>query len=150
MNWDKMNRDPINKAGTLVRVTARGFIRTDKRTGRKKGTPSRPGSPPKSHQSGSLPPFKMIFNVPDGVARQVVGMVGFGGEPIPGLTEYGGVASRRVFLNKKTFRRGRKRRNPTVRKNVKYPPRPFIRPALKKVQSRLPSMWDGCFTKVAH
>ena len=115
---------------------------------------SRPGTPPYSHQPGGLPPFKQIFFEPDGINMRVfVGMVGYGGSgaPVPGLSEHGGGAHRRVWMsvgrrainrNFKTPRQGgiiRRR----VATTVFYPQRPFMLPALTQTLPRLPQFWKN-------
>lgn len=153
-NWSKIAKDPIGKSGNLVRRIARGSIRR----GGKKKKPSSPGSPPRSHKKGKTPPFKMIYSVPEAMGtRTVVGMVGFGKapgstEPIPGLAEHGGTARRRVFVKAgqhrtKKGRFGRNRYKPEVR-NVRYPARPFMQPALKKSLPKLPRFWEGSLSSV--
>lgn len=148
-NWSKINKRPLQKAGTMVMRIARGSI---KRRVKKRGKPSKPGSPPYSRRPGSTPPFKQIFSVPFRAGTSViVGMVGYGGpNPAPGLMEQqegDGTAMRRVFLPvagpRRRFKNGRlsKRRTKSVMMRVKYPARPFMRPALFKARSVLPAMW---------
>ena len=107
-NWSKINKNPMQRAGNLVRMIARGSIKrrsATTRSGRQKTIaerkPSPPGQPPRSWQNTGTPPMKMIFNLPNDRwgASQIVGMVGFGaGQPIPSLHEHGGMARRRVFI----------------------------------------------------
>lgn len=148
-NWKAINKKPLQKAGTMVMRIARGSI---KRRVTKHGKPSRPGTPPYSRRPGTTPPFKQIFSVPYRLGTSViVGMVGYGGpNPPPGLMEQqegDGTAMRRVFLPvqgpRRRFKSGRlsKRRVKAVMKRVKYPARPFMRPALFKARSVLPAMW---------
>lgn len=119
--------------------------------------PSPAPSPPFSRKTGGTPPFKMIFNVPDKMGTsEVVGMVGFGAAsggvmPVPGLHEHGGTAVRRVFekvgqRRTKKGRFGRIIRKP-VRKTVKYPPRPFMFPALLKARHAMPGLWKDSLGK---
>lgn len=146
-NWKAINENPLKKAGLLVRKVARQSIRRAKKGG--KSGPA--GSPPRSRLAGSTPPFKMIYSVPEGFTRVVVGMVGFAskGTPVPGLQEHGGTASRWVFEKKQDKgdrnRKGhfKKARNKRVKKSVRYPKRPFMEPALEKTQDKLPGLWSG-------
>src|SRR5687768_3314086 len=74
-NWPRINRNPLMHAGNLVMRIARGSIN---RRMRRRGKPSRPGSPPYSRVQGSPPPFKQIFSVPFRLGTSVaVGMVGY-------------------------------------------------------------------------
>lgn len=144
-NWKAINEQPLKKAGLMVRKVARQSIRRAKKGG--KSGPA--GSPPRSRLGGSTPPFKMIYSVPEGFTRVVVGMVGFTtkGNPVPGLQEHGGTASRWVFEKQKRGRnkKGRytKGRNKRVKKTVRYPKRPFMEPALDKTKNKLPGLWSG-------
>lgn len=167
-NWRRINDSPIKKGGLLVRKIARQSIRR----GGKKKNPSRPGTPPRSHQKGSTPPFKMIYSVPDVFnTRVTVGMIGFGTsvDPVPGLHEHGGTATRTVFVKRrrkdqkgKQRNKSSKRRTPqqlkrireeyarrggqreqTEEKAIRYPQRAFMEPALSKARPRLPKLWDG-------
>ncbi len=151
-NWRAINDTPLVRAGLLVRRIARGSIR---RRSQKRGKPSPPGTPPRSRQPGSTPPFKMIFSLPNRSQTTVlVGMVGFGGTgpPVPGLQEHGGRAVRVVWVMRQgRDRRGRftrKRRRPT-RRVVTYPPRPFMGPALRKTMPRFPKLWEGSVSRGA-
>lgn len=147
--WPKINKNPLQHAGNLVMRIARGSI---KRRSKLRGKPSMPGTPPYSRRPGSVPPFKMIYSVPFNFGTSViVGMVGFGGNaggtlPPPGLQEHGGTAMRNVFLtggrnrSKRTGRWLKKRIN-YKRQLVKYPKRPFMMPALRRVRQVLPSLW---------
>lgn len=144
-NWKKINQTPLTKAGLLVRRIARGSIRR----GKKGGKPGRPGQPPKSRQAGSTPPFKMIYSVPSWFNTSViVGMIGFGGSnPVPGLQEHGGTAMRWVSdkLDGGRDKRGRftKHKRTRSRRNINYPERPFMVPALGKAVPRLPLLWSS-------
>lgn len=153
--WGAYNKNPLEKAGNLVRKIARGSIR---RIGHRKGSPflhkqdtySKPGRPPYSRQPGSVPPFKMIYSVPNRLGTSViVGMVGFSARsnPVPGLMEHGGLATRSVFQKMPGQQRRRGRQNRAfpqlvlVKKTIHYAPRPFMFPALMKARTRLPQLW---------
>lgn len=179
-NWKKINESPVKKAGLLVRRIARSSIRRGNHRGLNKDIKqgrdawgrfqskqgvnpferkirerkhSKPGKPPRSWQRGSTPPFKMIYSVPDAMGTStVVGMVGFGSSnPVPGLHEHGGTATRRVYTKVRQHRtkRGRfgKNRYKPMRKVVSYPKRPFMQPALDKAKTKLPPLWDGSLGK---
>lgn len=164
-NWKKINEGPLKKAGLKVRRIARQSIRR----GGKNKKPSRPGSPPRSQKTGSNPPFKLIFSLPNQFGTSViVGMVGFTkrGEPVPGLHEHGGTVTRRVFLRQSPDKKGHRRsgrvsearlkrirenyarrgqthQRDTIEKRVQYPERSFMQPALEKAKSKLPELWKG-------
>ena len=149
-NWNAINETPLKRAGLLVRGIARGSIRRQPNKRRY----SRPDRPPRSHQSGKTPPFKMIYSVPEQLGSSViVGMVGFGGsgEPVPGLHEHGGSAKRSVMVWKTRHKRDG-RRGPVlefVRKTVRYPKRPFMLPALEKGKAKMPQLWRNAVKEKA-
>ena len=143
-NWGRINRGPLTRAGLLVRKIARSSIKR-----RKKGGKSGPaGQPPRSRQTGTSPPFKLIFSVVDPSSRfATVGMVGFGGaNPTPALHEHGGTAKRTLFIPKSTQSRTEKGRFKRIRRRkvirtVRYPKRPFMFPALTKATPMFPQFW---------
>ena len=142
-NWGRINRRPLSRAGLLVRKIARSSIKR-----RKKGGKSGPaGQPPRSRQTGTSPPFKLIFSVVDPSSRfATVGMVGFGGSPpVPALHEHGGTAKRILYREtSRKHRRGPKKGKPVfkrIEKRVRYPKRPFMFPALVKATPMFPQLW---------
>lgn len=149
----KFNRTPLARAGAYTMRVSRKLIR--RRMNR--NLHSAPGTAPYSHVPGSLPPFKMIFFVPDTFHMRVfVGMVGFGGAgaPVPGLQEHGGHATRKVFKKVGHRRLKRNFKNPRqggvitrkVSQGVNYPERPFMRPALMVTLPKLPQFWKNSLT----
>lgn len=144
--WHKMNKNPLERAGNIVKLKARGSIR---QTSGKLRRPSQAPKPPRSHSARR--PFKMIFSVPMYARTQVIiGMVKLGGmndqgNPIPGLQEHGGWARRRVRVLKPPRRNKRgqmtRQRYEFVEKTVRYPARPFMGPALEKTKHRYPELW---------
>jgi len=166
-NWSKINRNPMQRAGNLIRMIARGSI---KRVGRR-ARPSAPGHPPKSRwgsgttkgsKRSRTPPFKMIFNKPISLGTgQIIGMVGFntlniGEPPVPGLHEHGGHAFRKIINPKYPQVPPRNAKGQftrinvphRVRRYVSYPKRPFMHPALMKARHRIPSLWRNSFNRV--
>lgn len=146
----KFNRTPLGRAGAYLMRIARKSIRRRKN----RNNHSRPGTPPYSHEPGALPPFKQIFFIPQTFNMSVViGMVGYGGKgvPVPGLQEKGGYATRKVFrvIGRRQLRRNF--RNPRqggvitkrVTEGVRYPSRPFMRPALLQTLPKLPTFWKS-------
>lgn len=155
--WQVMNKDPMEKASNIVMVIARRSIRNQakRHLGVKRRTPSKPGRAPYSWQPGKLPPFKMIFAEwlhynPLQVSR-IVGMVGLGSDPpIPGLHEHGGTALRNVqIIQARRTKSGRMTSPKVTRRNmvVKYPARPFMRPALNKARAYYSELWRGSLTR---
>lgn len=161
-NWRQINEGPLKKAGLLIRKIARNSIRR-----RRYGSASPAGTPPYSHAPGKSPPFKQIYSVPNYMGAEVViGMVGYGSRgqvspPVPGIQEHG-LRARRWLDTQFGKRKKRNRNQPKltaaqgkairrkmiqkgiiVRRSVKYKPRPFMDPALRKAQPRLPAMWRG-------
>lgn len=144
--WHTFNRDPINRAGALIRKIARDSIRR-----RKRAKPSAPGTPPFSRMPGSLPPFKMIYYVPYRMNTAVIiGMVGFtkkGSElPPPGLQEHGGTAPRTVLIKYQRRTKKGKFTSPgrfARRVLAKYPKRPFMVPALARARTQLAPLWKN-------
>lgn len=112
-----------------------------------------PGTPPRSWDPAG--PMKMIFSAPlSGMdVAQIVGAVGFGGmTPVPELMEHGGTAPRVIreekteFLHKNTRKTSgkyaaKKTTKSRQRRTVRYTPRPFMEPALRKARTKLPALW---------
>lgn len=143
--WHQFNRDPIHRAGALVRKIARNSIRR-----RKRPTPSPVGTPPFSRQPGTTPPFKMIYYVPYRMNTAViVGMVGFkktGDIPAPGLQEHGGTAPRTILIKyQRRTKKGKFTSPGRFAKKVlaKYPKRPFMVPALGQARTKLAPLWKN-------
>lgn len=144
-NWNTMNKGPLTKAGLLVRKIARNSIKRRK----KKWLHSPPGRPPYSHVEARTPPFKMIYSVPIKFGTGViVGMVGFRpNNPVPGMHEHGLGAVKKVFVHRwrrytKSGKRIQYRRLPPTKSQfIKYPPRPFMQPALITAMPQLPPLW---------
>lgn len=160
-NWGRINKTPIVRAGLLIRKIMRGSIRQVKPTSR----PSRAGTPPRSRDVRKR--FKWIMSWPyDSVGTgqpdaAVIGHVTFknkgGRHSVQSIHEWGRRVPRRVFAKRgrKAFTRKQAR---AARKKylsgqlqpvstgssirmVKYPPRPFAFPALKKAQGKLAAFW---------
>lgn len=119
----KVEASNLSKAGAFIQRRAKSLLRRRKKS-------AEPGKPPSVHApSGQFASLKTIFFAWDPSARTVViGPVGLNSKPkgaqpdstVPSLHEFGGRA--RVVQTK--------RRGPSVRKVVTYPPRPFMAPAL--------------------
>jgi hypothetical protein len=148
--WRRFNRDPMLLAAAAVMRIARQSIRR-----RKKKNPSPIGTPPFSHQSGAVPPFKQIYFKPLNFGTSaIVGMVGYtrqAANPPPGLQEHGGYARRKVFarVGQRRLKSGRYGKMAYSYKPamVKYPQRAFMFPALLRARSRLPHLWAGSFSR---
>lgn len=115
---DKGTRSVLSRFGAFVRTAARSSIR-------KRKAISRPGEPPSSHV-GLLK--KLIYFGYDRSSKSVVvGPTPLNGRAIvPPLLEDGGTLSRKDT--------GKVQR-------CTYRARPFMKPALKKEQLRLPALW---------
>lgn len=157
-NWSSMNTGPLRKAGALVRMNARQSIRRRRKL---HGKPSKRGSPPYARTSsiGGTPPFKLIYNLPyRRGTTEIVGMVGFDSESVPGLHEHGGRATRYVFVKRgtrarRTYRTKSGRRTKRKgkgfggaimkreRRRVTYPARPFMNPALVRAKPKIAALW---------
>ena len=165
-NWKAINFTPLQRASAYVRIDARQSIKRRKGRKRKDGTVNRKPSPafsaPRSWQSGSPPPFKMIYNLPWGqwkfandlATSWVVGMVGFGGPgpAVPGLHEHGGTARRTVWRDEKRKRKSTRREVKTRRPykiTVRYPPRPFMLPALFRQRKKMPQLWKNSLKRAS-
>jgi hypothetical protein len=103
-----------HRQGQLIRKIAQRSIRNPG----KKGRPSKPGNPPKNRE-GQLRYF--IFYSWDDMSQGVI----VGPEKLPGAKQDTPAAL------EGTRRRRRLR------------PRPYMRPALEKAQSKLPELWRG-------
>jgi hypothetical protein len=164
IRWQKINQSPLTRAGNLVRAIARRSIR-DKSV-RAKYKPSPVLSPPYSLQrrskrqiagGGEGRPFKMIYSLPNLWETSVmVGMVGFrASDPVPGVHELSLTAVR--YVAKKGAKRGRLvtlrtpqgvRRMRLEKRAVRYPPRPFMNPALNKAIPAMPMLWKDSMSSV--
>jgi hypothetical protein len=146
-NWNRLAKQPMARQGMLVRRIARSSIRTAR--GKKAKTrlkPSKPGRPPKSRSDRKE--MKMIFSVPQDPFSVIVGPVGFGpGDPVPAVHEHGLSVVRSVWAvhggqagtdRLDRFRARRRRKGRRRRKPVRYPSRPFMRPAMEKAIDKYP------------
>lgn len=155
---DRARIKNLTKAGGFVRKTAQRSIR------KRKGT-SAPGSPPYSH-TGTL--RRLIFFGYDVTTDSVVvgpiptNQVFFRKDrkpvtgTVPSVLEYGGTITRlEVQRSDGEWRRAdlRSRRRladkRTRYKRVRIKPRPFMRPALEKIRTKLPELWANSVRKVA-
>lgn len=153
--FKRMHKSPLGKAAALVRMRARQSIR--KATGKKQATlqrPAKPGKPPKSRAPGH--PFRLIFfDIENFHTRAVIGPMGFGGNPpVPAVHEFGLAKKIKTFKRKKQAKgRGgrfkKKQKAETFHTIKKYPPRPFMGPALLHVAPMLPLLWRGSLKAAA-
>ena len=150
----KLPDSPLRKAAFLIRKIAIQSIRKAPMGGK----PSRRLSKAKFHKGLLLPPksrapghpMRMISAVPLNILQMawIIGSDYLGSNPpVPGLHEHGGTAKRRAFVRFEpvhgpdgkyigrmpTFTRGKV--------TVRYPPRPFMAPALNAAKHRLPELW---------
>lgn len=162
VNWDRINRGPLQQAGIRVRRKMRDAIRKDLSKSQK---PSKPGKPPKSRAAGH--PFRRIFSVPVFHDTSVfIGHEGFGQKPTPmEIHEFGRtvkiktqphrgrkktlLTQRQKIAAKNKYQSGElKHESPkTVIKAKKFPERRFAQPSLDKVRSQLPQLWKNSVRK---
>jgi len=119
---DHARRRSLSKAGAFIRQRARTSIRKRKRV-------SRPGQTPTSH-TGLLRRF-IFFGYDRRTESVVVGPVGFRRSRVPSVLEVGG----RTVMQSRRRGRGQKKRT------VRIAARPYMRPALEKERSNLPTVW---------
>lgn len=145
----------LSKAGAFVRRTAKGLIR---KVG-KKGTPSSPGSPPKS-RTGILKDY--IFFAWDPGRRSVIigpaktNQVFFqgAGQPatgtVPAVLEYGGqigilewfLPTRQKWVRADLRSKRKIAERQTRIRTVNIEARPYMGPALEKEAPNFPSLWS--------
>jgi len=159
-NWKAINEGPLKRAGLLARKIMIRSIRKDRT---KKQLPSKVGKPPKSRHVGH--PFRLIFSLPKGTSAVVVGHMAFRSQDqtTMSVNEFGENVSRQIIkprakgfskkgrkLSKKQIRAAKrkfkagqiKHKKPDrITKTVRYPKRPFARPALEKTKDKLPALW---------
>lgn len=108
----------LSKVGAFVRRRAQTSMRYRKKA-------SKPGTPPSAHKnSGALLRKLIYFGYDPQTDSVVVGPVQARGGQAPRLNEFGGT----LKAKGKTFT---------------YPPRPFMAPALKAEEPKLPSYWSN-------
>jgi len=155
-HWPEFNRDPLKRAGALVRIIAIRSIRKAKRlqSGRLSTKASAVAKPPKSRAPGH-PIRKIFFDTTGPFKTQVIiGAVRLidkasleTGVPVPSIHEHGREVTVNVpqepkwRTNLHTKERTMTRRY--KRMHIKYPPRPFMVPALHKAResNALSQMW---------
>jgi len=150
----KAEKQYLSKAGGLIRKVAQRSIRKRKK-------PSQPGSPPHSHQ-GRLKKF-LFYGLDEKNGKAFVGPVLLGkpaegsNKTVPEILEYGGdvtinevvfwktgewVTDDRKYRRRKWYKVAKKRK-----RRATIQPRPYMQPALKESQSKLPGLWRGKFKR---
>lgn len=138
----------LSKYGAVVRRTAQTSMRYRK-------SASQPGTPPSAHKSKRLAALKkmgrtkyngallremLYFAYEPKGGTVLVGPLGFKsarGTPVPALHEFGG--ERTPYKGEKFVAgKGKTARLIVLKGSVKYPPRPFMGPALKKTIAKFP------------
>lgn len=118
---DKVTVKVLSRFGAYTMTTARGLIR---RPG-KKGLPSKPGKPPKN-VTGLLRDF-IFFSYEKNNRSVVIGPTKLNQNTgAPAILEYGGITRRGWGRN---------------RRSVFIAARPYMQPAFKKNQPKLPALW---------
>lgn len=118
-------RRVLSRFGAFVRTRARTSIR------KRKGT-SPPGSPPYSHV-GLLRQFILFAYDPQRKSVVIGPTLIRSGSEAPSILEYGGTTTR-----ERSLAGGRRKKVRAV-----YRPRPYMRPAFKAEQARLPDLWKN-------
>lgn len=128
---DRRLLSSLDKATARAMVRIGGFIRNvakrSMRKGGKKQRSSAPGQPPR-RQDNTI--YNLTFYAYGRATGEVVvGPVGLNSSKVPALHEFGGTV-RRVNRSGKAY-------------EAKYPPRPYMRPALEKARqdNRLAEAW---------
>lgn len=141
----KAERKVLSKFGAFVMTTARRSMRKRKKS-------SEPGQPPSAHV-GLIKKF--LYFVWDAEKKSVVIgpalLNGTKSRDTLTLMEHGGTASRRfAVVKQEKGKKGRGNKSGATRlisapwakpQQVKYPARPFMRPALSTNLPKLPEMW---------
>jgi len=157
----------LARFGAIVRRTAQTSMRY------RKGASS-PGSPPSAHKSKRLAGLKklgrakhngallreFLFSVRDPSGSTVVGPMGFKGkgQPVPSLMEHGG--TRQAYSGETMAVKNPAGRDDRGRfysrgvqlvkiggKTLRYPARPYMRPALRKTAAKFPQAFRNGFTR---
>lgn len=157
---DKANVRALSKAGAFIRRAAQTSMGY-----RKLGRASGAGNPPFAHREKGAKLRKLLFFSYDPQSKSVVvGPVAFGPKAeAPNLNEFGGTVTRRRTVRvaparvrpkatkaqKAAFARKLKTGEVITAKpptkvttaTAKYPPRPYMNPALQKELPNLPKRW---------
>lgn len=139
---ERANRRGLNETGRILRRSARDSMRRRK-------SASNPGAPPSVH-AGQLKKF-LFYSYSPQTESVVVGPVKLGNSDVPRLLEEGGtvhVRDKRIRVGPKTVRgaNGRfeaNREYTTVSGALRYPPRPYMVPALRKNVKQIPQKWKN-------
>jgi hypothetical protein len=127
---DRATRRVLSRFGAFVRRAAKSSIRKRKRA-------SQPGQPPSSH-TGLLKKF-ILFGYDPARRSVVIGPMRLNQKvgDAPEALEHGGTS--RVVMG------GRRKRR--LVRTVRIRPRPFMGPAMKQEETKLPSMWRDSVSK---
>lgn len=136
----------LKKSGSRIRLTAQRSMRYRKRA-------SAAGSPPSAHKESGALLRKLLFFVYDFASDSVVvGPVSARRAEVPPLQEFGGT---KALKSSRVVRVGGPGRNEKgqfvdgkrVRLSagtiLRYPPRPYMAPALSKIEPSLPKEWSN-------
>jgi len=150
----RARRKALSKVGAMVRKRAQ-------RSMRYRNKPSAPGQPPSAHKSKQLAALKrmkrakhngallrelLFYGYDTAAGSVVVGPLGFKGSDAPKLHEFGGSKAgggRTIWVKNKPGRKSKGRYTTdgmmkvTLNGSVRYPARPFMRPALDAVMPKM-------------
>jgi len=129
----------LNRAGAMVRLTARRSIRKSDKT-------SKPGEAPKSHGEHLLR-NKILYALDESRNDAMVGPAKLN-KPgtAPATLEHGGDATIDTYAWQEDAAGNLIRRVRTGKKRITIAPRPFMGPALEKVQPQLSKLWADTVT----
>lgn len=129
----------LNRAGAMVRLTARRSIRKSDKT-------SEPGEPPKSHGEHLLRD-KILYALDTSRDDAMVGPAKLN-KPgtAPATLEHGGEATIDTFTWERDAAGHVTRRSRTGKKRITITARPFMGPALEKVRPQLSKLWADTVT----
>ena len=129
----------LNRAGAMVRLTARRSIRKSDKT-------SEPGEAPKSHGEHLLRD-KILYVLDESRNDAMVGPAKLN-KPgtAPATLEHGGSATIDTYVWQEDAAGNLIRRVRTGKKRITIAPRPFMGPALEKVQPQLSKLWADTVT----
>lgn len=129
----------LNRAGGLVRITARRSIRKSDKT-------SVPGAPPTSHGEHLLR-NKILYALDQQRYDAIVGPAKLN-KPgtAPATLEHGGDATIDTYIWERDAAGNITRRVRTGKKQITIAARPFMGPALEKVRPQLSKLWADTVT----
>ena len=163
---DERTHKSMNQIGGRIRVTAQRSMRPSKPNKKGEITPSKPGKPPKRYGSIGQGLTEIYYNYDPTKRRVQVGPVkanyeSFPEATVPEVHEFGktvyileaefavaGQPDQKEWrqVNKRGAGNARRYNRPMRRKNITYPKRPFMGPALEKNMKFIRDQWANALT----